>query len=410
MVTDATKKLREPVAYILLAFAGLVALALLIRLFVGSAGFTNAAAVVQGQVTPPTLQPLVLLVALAASVWLVNEAGERTPNARTVTLAALSITGLLVLIGLIVAFASFGETSTAGLKISSFIFALGGLALYGVVGLYILKTFQSLPAPVRVPKAASQGQFAGQQGQYGAPGQYPQQGGQYGTQQGQYGQYGAPQGQYGQNEQYGAYGAGAAGAAAGAAGGYAAAQGGEQQWPQEQSWNQGEQQQTWPVSDAEAQPHAESPAAQPVEQAWSAEGHAAEPTQQWSPEGQQQWGGQEQGQQWPQEQQQWGGADSGQQWGTPGQEQYGQPAQQEWPAQEAAQPEQQHQTWPQEGQAWQAEAAPAAEQPAEAAVPEGADETRVETPVSDAPKDQEAQQQQDQQGQGGQQGWWSQPS
>jgi hypothetical protein len=400
VVTDATKKLREPVAYILLAFAGLVALALLIRLFVGSAGFTNAAAVVQGQVTPPTLQALVLLVALAASVWLVNEAGERTPNARTVTLAALAITGLLVLIGLIVAFASFGETSTAGLKITSFIFAIGGLALYGVAGLYILKTFQSLPAPARAPKAA-QGQFAGQQGQYGAPGQYPQQGGQYGTQQGQYGQYGAPQGQYGQNEQYGAYGAGAAGAA----GGYAAAQGGEQQWPQEQSWNQGEQQQqAWPAGDADAQPHAETPAAQPAEQAWSAEGHAAEPTQQWSPDGQQQWGGQEQGQQWPQEQQQWGGADSGQQWGA-GQEQYGQPAQQEWPAQEAAQPE--HQTWPQEGQAWPAEAAPAAEQPAETAVPEGADETRVEPPVSDTPKDEDGQ---PQQGQAGQQGWWSQPS
>ena len=406
MVTDATKKLREPVAYILLAFAGLVALALLIRLFVGSAGFTNAAAVVQGQVTPPTLQALVLLISLAASVWLVNEAGERTPNARTVTLAALSITGLLVLIGLIVAFASFGETSTAGLKITSFIFAIGGLALYGVAGIYILKTYQSLPAPVRAPKAASQGQFAGQQGQYGAPGQYPQQGGQYGTQQGQYGQYGAPQGQYGQNEQYGAYGAGAAGAAAGAAGGYAAAQGGEQQWPQEQSWNQGEQQQAWPAGDAEAQPHAETPAAQPAEQAWSAEGHAAEPTQQWSPEGQQQWAGQEQGQQWPQEQQQWGGADSGQQWGA-GQEQYGQPAQQEWPAQDAAAQPEQHQTWPQEGQAWQADAAPAAEQPAEAAVPEGADETRVETPVSEPVKDEEGQQQQ---GQGGQQGWWSQPS
>lgn len=37
MVTDATKKLREPVAYILLAFAGLLALASLIRLFVGGA-------------------------------------------------------------------------------------------------------------------------------------------------------------------------------------------------------------------------------------------------------------------------------------------------------------------------------------------------------------------------------------
>ena len=35
MVTDATKKLREPVAYILLAFSGLLALASLFQLFVG---------------------------------------------------------------------------------------------------------------------------------------------------------------------------------------------------------------------------------------------------------------------------------------------------------------------------------------------------------------------------------------
>ena len=184
MVTDATKKLREPVAYILLAFAGLVALAFLIRLFVGSAGFTAAAGLVQSRITPPEFQAVALLLSLVAAVWLVNEAGERTPNARIVTLGALSVTGLLALIGLITAFASFNETSTAGLKITSFIFALGGLALYGAAGLYILKTFQALPAPLRAPKPGQQGQFAGQQGQYGAQGQYPQQGGQYGGQQG----------------------------------------------------------------------------------------------------------------------------------------------------------------------------------------------------------------------------------
>ena len=93
MVTDATKKLREPVAYILLAFAGLVALASLFRLFVGS-DFTSSAGVVQGTLTPPGLTALVLLAALAGSVALVTEFGERTPNARTVTLGALAITRL----------------------------------------------------------------------------------------------------------------------------------------------------------------------------------------------------------------------------------------------------------------------------------------------------------------------------
>jgi len=105
VVTDATNKLREPVAYILLAFAGLVALASLIRLFVGGAGFTAAAGGVQGTLTPPGLTALVLLAALAGSVWLVAEVGERTPNARTVALVALVLTGVIALLGLITAFA-----------------------------------------------------------------------------------------------------------------------------------------------------------------------------------------------------------------------------------------------------------------------------------------------------------------
>ena len=409
MVTDATKKLREPVAYILLAFAGLIVLASLIRLFVGGAGFTAAAGGVQGILTPPSFGAVLLLLSLVGSVWLVNEAGERTPNARTVALAALVITGVAALIGLITAFAGFNETSSAGIKVVGFIYALGGLALYGAAGLYILKTYQALPAPVRAPK---QGQFAPQgqapygQQQYGQQAPYGQQGG-YGQPQGQQGQYG----QYDQSQgQYGGYGAAAG--AAGAAGGYAAAQGEQQQWPQEQSWNQGEQQ-AWSAGDAEAQQHGEQPQ-QPAEQAWSAEGQGVEPTQAWSAEGQQQWGGQDQGQQWPQEQQQWSGGDAGQQQQWSGQE-YGQQGQQEWAGQgehaareegSLEQPEAQ-QAWQQE-QAWQADETPAAEpqpsaQPEEPAT-EAADETRVDPRVTDPEKND-----QNQQGQG-QQGWWSQPS
>jgi hypothetical protein len=425
VVTDATKKLREPVAYTLLAFAGLVALASLFRLFVGS-DFTSSAGVVQGTLTPPGLPALVLLAALAGSVALVAEFGERTPNARTVTLAALSITGVNVLLGIVTAFAGFGETGDAGLKVVGFIYALGGLALYGAVGLFLFKTFESLPAPVRAPKPSPHGQFAGQgHGQGQGQGQYAQQGGQFGAQygqqggQGQYGQYGSGQGQYAQPEhgqgQYGAYGAGAG---AGVVGGYAAGQA-EGQWPQEQSWSQGEQQQpSWPAGTeaAESGAAAEPAEAQPAEQTWSAEGHSTDPTQQWSADAgqQQQWSGQEAGQQqWPQEQQQWGGADSGQQqW--PSQDQYGQqPAQAEWQQGQQVQPEPAEQAWSQQGwqqggQSWQPEEAPAAEPaeaPAEAAP--AVDETRVEPRVEEAAKVEDPQ---EPQGQGGQQGWWSQPS
>jgi len=228
VVTDATKKLREPVAYILLAFTGLLALASLFQLFVGGIGFVAASGGVHSLIVPPAFPSLVVIAALVGAVWLVNE-GERTPNARIVVLGALVVTGLLLLIGLIATFAQFNGSGTTGDKIVGFIASIGGLALYGGVGLYALKTFQTLPAPVRAPKP---GQFQ----QQGQPGQFGQQA-PYGQQQG-YGQQGYEQqgqqygGQYDQGQQYGGY---AAGAAAGAAGGYVAGQDQGQQWPQEQS-------------------------------------------------------------------------------------------------------------------------------------------------------------------------------
>jgi hypothetical protein len=412
VVTDATKKLREPVAYILLAFAGLVALASLIRLFVGSE-FTSSAGVVQGTLTPPGLTALVLLAALVGAVWLVTEGGERTPNARTITLAALAIAGLIVLLGLITAFAGFGETGDAGLKIVGFIYALGGLVLYGAVGLFLLKTFQSFPAPVRAPKSGQHGQFAGQ-------GQYPQQsqyGAQY-SQQGQYGpqgQYGA-QGQYGQPEhgqaQYNQYGTATA-AGAGAVGGYAAGQA-EGQWPQqEQGWNQGEQQ-AWPPAGEAQAGNAEQPGNQHAEQAWPADGHGGDTgQQQWSGQeaGHQQWTGQE-SQQWPQQEQQWN-ADAGQQQWAAQEQQYAQQGQPEW---QQGQPQQAEQDWSQSQQGWQqqsgqwppAEETPAAEPVAPPVEAAADDETRIEPRVEEAPKSGEAHDQQG--GQTGQQGWWSQPS
>jgi hypothetical protein len=417
VVTDATKKLREPVAYILLAFAGLVALASLIRLFVGSE-FTSSAGVVQGTLTPPGLTALVLLAALVGAVWLVTEAGERTPNARTVTLAALAIAGLIVLLGLITAFAGFGETGDAGLKLVGFLYALGGLALYGAVGLFLVKTFRSFPAPVRAPKGSQHGQFAGQGQQYPQQSQYGAQYGQPG-QYGQQGQYGAAQGQYGQPEQYSQYGTATA-AGAGAVGGYAAGQA-EGQWPQqEQGWNQGEQQ-AWPPAGEAQVGNAEQAGSQPAEQAWPAEGHGGDTgQQQWTGQdaGQQQWTGQE-SQQWPQQEQQWT-AESGQQQWAAQEQQYAQQGQPEWQGQpqqgqpewQQSQPQQGEQAWPQQG--WQqqggqwppAEEAPAAEPGAAPVEAAAADETRIEPRVEEEQKSGDD----PQGGQTGQQGWWSQPS
>lgn len=368
MVTDATKKLREPVAYSLIAFAGLVALASLIRLFLGDT-FALAASAVEGAVTPPGLSGLALLAALVGAVYLVAESGERTANARTVTLVALILTGLLALIALITAIAGFSGPADAGNKIVGFLYTLGGLALYAPVGLFVYNTFKALPAPVRAPQPGPHGQFAGGQGQYGAQGgqggqygdqqyggqqygaqgQYGEAGGQYGA-QGQQGQYGA-QGQYGQGDQaggqYGGYGAAAAGAAgaAGVAGaaGYAAGQQGEGQ-----QWGQGEQQPAWGQTEATEQGDA-APAAE---------------ASQWGQDaGQQQWG--QQAQYSPEQNQQWPSQEAGQQWGQEaGQQQYGQ----EWP-QQGAQGEQQgaqgtqgwsQQGWQQPEQSWESEVLPQA--------------------------------------------------
>ncbi|MFC0626669.1 hypothetical protein [Kribbella deserti] len=421
MVTDATKKLREPVAYSLLAFAGLVALASLIRLFLGDT-FAMAASVTSSAVVPPGLSALVLLAALGGAVYLVTEAGERTPNARTITLVALILTGVLALLALITVVAGFSGSAEAGGKIVGFLYSLGGIALYVPVALFVYNTFNALPAPVRAPKPGQHGQFAGQ-GQYGAAqgggygdqqygagqqygaqgapagqGQYGDTGAQYGA-QGQQGQYGA-QGQYGQGDQagsqYGAYGAaaGAAGAAgvAGAAG-YAAGQQSEGQ-----AWGQSEQQPAWGQSEATEQGDA-APAAEASQ--WGQDAN------------QQQWG--QQAQYSAEQNQQWPSQESGQQWGQEaGQQQYGQ----EWPQQPAAQQGGQQgwsqQGWQQPEQSWESGAAAGTPEtsatPAEgSADTEADDETRIQPPVEDKPAEQQPGGQSGQPG-GDQQGWWSQPS
>jgi hypothetical protein len=213
VATDATKKLKEPVAYLLLAYAGLVALGSLIGLFVGDS-FSDAANTVPANVSDAGVTALVIMGALVAAVWLVTQTGERTPNARLVTLGALIVTGVVTLISVIGTFASFAGSLDASTKVLRFIWAVGGLALLGGVALFVLKTFQDLPKPVKALPAGPHGQFAGQppgqqfpQGQQQFPGQPAQYGDQYGAAQGQYGdQYGAAQGQFGQQPQYGQYG------------------------------------------------------------------------------------------------------------------------------------------------------------------------------------------------------------
>jgi hypothetical protein len=219
VATDATKKLKEPVAYLLLAFTGLVALGSFIGLFVGDS-FSAAALTVPANVSDVGVTALVVLAGLAIAVWLVTQGAERTPNARLVTLVALIITGVVTLISVIGTFALFAGPLEVSTKVLRFIYSVGGLAVLGVVALFILRAFQELPKPAKAIKAAGpHGQFAGQPHgqsfpQQGQP-QFPQ--GQYGDQYGagqfgqqQYGQYGDPQAHYGDPAAQAQYDAGQA--------------------------------------------------------------------------------------------------------------------------------------------------------------------------------------------------------
>jgi hypothetical protein len=425
VVTDATKKLREPVAYLLLAFVGVYALASVLGLFVGDE-FTSAARVVQGNLAAPGISGIALLLALVAAVFLVTEFGERTPNARIVTLAALVLAGLLSLILVIAAIAGFSNDGDALPKIVGFLYDLGGLALYALVGFLILRTFQALPAPVKAVGAhgqyAGQPQFGAQQGGYDA-GQYG--GGQYGGQpyagqQGQYGdagqaQYGdaGQQGQYGDvgQAQYGGqyggqYGDAGQGQYGGQYGGYAAQQGSEPAATDQGSWSYG--------SDSGADSGAESgtPQSQDAGQQWGSQQADAGEQQQWSQGGDtQQWPPASESSPSQASSSQWG-QDSGQQWSQdPGQQQWGQ-----------------QQSWGQESQP-----SPGWEQPAnagggvpswtdsESAGSADADRDALDTPdtADDEAKPAEsadARDAEDSDGQSqsakkdeGQQGWWSQP-
>ena len=388
VVTDATKKLREPVAYLLLAFVGVYALASLLGLFVGDE-FTSAARVVQGNLAAPGISGIALLLALAGAVFLVTEFGEPTPNARTVTLAALVLVGVLSLILLIAAIAGFSGDGDALPKVVGFLYDVGGLALYGLVGFLILRTFQAMPAPAKAVGAQAA------QGQYGAQQQYPAQQGGYDASQygGQYGAqpYAGQQGQYDAGQYAGQYGDPGQGQYAGQYGGYAPQQG-EHAATDQGSWSYG--------TESGAEP-----------------GTSHDAAQQW---GSQQWGGQQAdaGDQWSQggDTQQWPRASesSSSQWGQDAGQWPSDAGEQQWGQQQGwGQQSQQPQSWEQPAEAGAGGAAPTWH-----SSESSSSDTDHESPgTGDDTKPAESSDSRDEDDRSGgsakkddQQGWWSQPS
>ena len=298
VVTDATKKLREPVAYILLAFAGLVALASLIRLFVGSSVHLRGRRRARHAHPAGTHRAGAARRAgrLGLRWWRSSVSGR--PTRGPSRWPRWSLTGVIALLGAdhghSPGFAETGDGRTQDRRLP--LRARRSRAVRRRSALYVL---HDLPGAARAGPRAEAGparpvrrQRPGRPAVRRAVGPAGQ--GQYGASRastGQYGQYGqhgrTVQGQYGQPDRPGPVrrvrrrcgcrrrcGRGR---------GYAAGQQGESsQWPQEQGWNQGEQQ-SW--SDRWRPTPQQPPRRSPPRSRLVRRRPAAEPTQQWSAEG-----------------------------------------------------------------------------------------------------------------------------
>ena len=351
MVSEAIKKQREIFAYGLLGVAALYLIGGLSLLFksgddLGGAGFAEKGAYFGYVFTHP-----LLVLSIVAAVALVTAFGEASKNAKVVVLAALGITALSLLFGLISWFAGFGADSTGVGELFGGIFGAGkvvgifvGLAqllLLGLGGWYVFTAFQSFPKAA--PAAGQWGQQG--QGQQGYGGQ-PAWGGQQDPGYGQpgYGQPGYGQPDYGQpgagQPGYGAAAGGGGATAAGAWGDQSQAQAGQQGQPAS-AWGQPEQEQPTTGWGSPGQPQEQPAWGQPEQQAqsgWGAPaGEAGEAEQ-----AQQNWG----------QEQPWGQSDQPTQpaWGQPGAP--AEPPRRETPESESAEEEPTDDDQPPQQQGW----------------------------------------------------------
>lgn len=190
MVTDATRRYRDPVAYGLLAVAALHFVGALVALFTsgngsdGSLGFADKAAL-----NGDLFYALVPILALVLAALLVTRLGEARPSARIVVLVALAIAGLDLLFSVITYLAQFGsDFGPTGVPADKFVRGTLGLAhllFLGLACFYLYTALRSLPATAGAaqrPWGATTGQPSyGQSGQpswsygwaQGDPGQPP---------------------------------------------------------------------------------------------------------------------------------------------------------------------------------------------------------------------------------------------
>ncbi|GAA2062329.1 hypothetical protein GCM10009839_86810 [Catenulispora yoronensis] len=178
------QRLREPAAFVLLAFGAISTLFHSITFlfgpgqnnngFGGGPSFSDRAYLNAG-----TLVSIEVVVALLGAVWLAH---LQTPlkTAKIVSLIALIAIGVADLFGVVALFAGFGADGPSGWdKTQSFFITVAALAVAGVASWLILGYFQQ-HAPVRPAGGYGQPQPQGQwgqpqpQGQWGPPPQQQQ--------------------------------------------------------------------------------------------------------------------------------------------------------------------------------------------------------------------------------------------
>jgi hypothetical protein len=301
LVTEATKKIREILAFGLLGVTAVLVVNSFALLFkteqgpFGKGSFSTMSALEMSRFVSPVLVGMVVL-----AVIVVTHLGGVTDNARNITISALVLLGVMMLLGLVTWIAALtaenldyfiGDGLGQG-KVTGSIAQLAYLALAGLAGLFTFTVLSALPMPERTGAAQpggwsgyDPGQFGpGQPGQPGQPAGAPQWPGQQPgdpnqpwppqAEQQQWAQ--PPQQQWGQPAEPGQWGQQAAAPEWGQPSE-------EDQWgqPAEQAqWEQpqwaSERQQPAPTEQPQAPPAAE-------QQQWTAPG---EPAREWGAGGQ----------------------------------------------------------------------------------------------------------------------------
>jgi hypothetical protein len=184
VVTEATKKIREILAFGLLGVVAVLVVNYFALLFkteqgpFGKGKFSTMSALELGRFVSPVLVGLVVL-----AVVLVTHLGGVTKAARNITIAALVLLGVMILLGVVTWIAALtaknldffmGDALGQG-KVTGSIVQLAYLALAGLAGFFTFTVLSALPAPVKTSAAQPAGWTGYDPSQFGQgqPGQPP---------------------------------------------------------------------------------------------------------------------------------------------------------------------------------------------------------------------------------------------